>query len=71
MEQEIDLLKNYPKTKRDLSKRLSEKTENVIYFLGTFRRDFSSSVKLSKYLVLVKSLWDLPNCFVGATLIKK
>ena len=46
-------------------------SENVIYFLGTFNLDFSSSVKLSKYLVFIKSLWDLPNCFVGATLIKK
>lgn len=37
---EIDLLKNYPKTKRNLDKRLSEKTTEIIKIARKFDEDF-------------------------------
>ncbi len=40
MRKEIDLLANYPKTKRDLSKRMDEKTESDRSIARKFGRDF-------------------------------
>ena len=40
MEQEIDLLKNYPKTNRDIKGRLQEKTENDRIIARRFGKDF-------------------------------
>ncbi|MDA7697774.1 class I SAM-dependent methyltransferase [Candidatus Pelagibacter sp.] len=37
---EIDLLKNYPKPKRNLEKRLSEKNSNVVQTARKFGKDF-------------------------------
>jgi hypothetical protein len=36
---EIDLLKNYPKPKRNLEKRLSEKNSNVVQTARKFGKD--------------------------------
>ena len=40
MQQEIDLLKNYPRAKRDLTKRLEEKTEQDRSIARQFGKDF-------------------------------
>jgi SAM-dependent methyltransferase len=40
MQKEIDLLKNYPKTKRDLKKRLEERTEEDRQIARRFGEDF-------------------------------
>ena len=40
MGQEIDLLKNYPKTKRDLSNREKNKTEEARKIAREFGKDF-------------------------------
>jgi len=40
MGKEIDLMKNYPKTKRDLSKRLEEKTKQDRMIARKFGKDF-------------------------------
>lgn len=40
MGKEIDLLRNYPKAKRDLSKRLEQKTEQVRNVARKFGKDF-------------------------------
>ena len=40
MGREIDLLRNYPKAKRDLSKRLEQKTEQVRNVAREFGKDF-------------------------------
>jgi ubiquinone/menaquinone biosynthesis C-methylase UbiE len=40
MGKEIDLLRNYPKAKRDLSKRLEQKTEQVRNVAREFGKDF-------------------------------
>jgi len=40
MGREIDLLRNYPKAKRDLSKRLKQKTEQVRNVARKFGKDF-------------------------------
>ena len=37
---EIDLLEHYPKSKRDLSKRLDNKTEKQEKLLGDLARNF-------------------------------
>lgn len=40
MGNELDLLKNYPKTERDLSKRIEDKTEEVRIVARKFGKDF-------------------------------
>ena len=40
MGKEIDLLKNYPKAKRDLTKRLESKTEEVRSVARKFDKEF-------------------------------
>ena len=40
MGQEINLLKNYPKTNRDIKGRLQEKTENDRIIARKFGKDF-------------------------------
>ena len=40
MGKEINLLKNYPKTKRDVSKRLSQKTDEHRIIARKFGKDF-------------------------------
>ena len=40
MGREIDLMVNYPKTKRDMNTRISEKTEEVQRIARLFGKDF-------------------------------
>lgn len=49
MGQEIDLLKNYPKTKRDLEKRLNEKTEEDRAVAKKFEREFFDGERRTGY----------------------
>ncbi len=49
MGQEIDLLKNYPKTKRDLEKRLNEKTEEDRAIAKKFEREFFDGERRTGY----------------------
>ncbi len=49
MGKEINLLKNYPKTKRDLSKRLSEKTDEDRKIAQKFGREFFDGERKTGY----------------------
>ena len=41
MGKQIDLLENYPKPKRDLNKRLSEKTSYIVRFFFIIKQKLS------------------------------
>tara|TARA_A100001015_G_scaffold288432_1_gene359271 strand:+ start:3244 stop:3930 length:687 start_codon:yes stop_codon:yes gene_type:complete len=49
MKKEIDLLKNYPKSKRDLSKRLEEKTEIDRKIARKFGKEFFDGTRSQGY----------------------
>ena len=42
---EIDLLKNYPKSNRNLDKRLSEKSTEIVKLLGNLGKNFLMGIE--------------------------
>ena len=56
MGREIDLMKNYPRTKRDTKKRGVDKTESDREIARQFEKDFFDEVKIRRFWSIITEI---------------